>query len=256
MTLSQPVDPSPAYQPNPSSRVPAGPVSQTPLIVARHVSRVYAVGTARVAALRDLSLEIPRGIMAALKGRSGSGKTTLLNLIGGLDQPTSGEIDLFGTPLTRLSPSALTDLRRHRIGFVFQSFAIFPAFSALENVELMLRIAGIHRGRRERAMRALEIVGLGSWANHRPWELSGGQQQRVAIARAIATRPDLILADEPTGELDSATARQIYALFRHIVDKEGVTLVMATHDPVVEEYAQLVFDLEDGCVSAVRKPGE
>jgi len=227
-----------------------------PLVAVRDVSRVYSVGAARVTALNALSLEVPQGVMAALKGRSGSGKTTLLNLIGGLDQPTNGEIELFGSPLTRLSADEITDLRRHRIGFVFQSFAIFPAFSALENVELMLRIAGLHRGRRERAMRALEIVGLGSWAHHRPWELSGGQQQRVAIARALSTHPDLILADEPTGELDSGTARQIYALFRHIVEKEGVTLIMATHDPVIEEYAHLVFDLEDGHVSAVRKPVE
>jgi len=225
-----------------------------PLVAVHQVSRIYTLGTAQVAALRDLSLEVPQGVMAALKGRSGSGKTTLLNMIGGLDQPTHGSIDLFGKPLSQMSTQEITDIRRHRIGFVFQSFAIFPAFSALENVELMLRIAGIHQGRRERAMRSLEIVGLGAWANHRPWELSGGQQQRVAIARAISTHPDLILADEPTGELDSATARQIYALFRHIVDKEGVTLIMASHDPVIEEYAHLVFDLEDGRVSAVRKP--
>ena len=228
--------------------------ADAPLVAVHQVSRIYALGSSQVAALRDLSLEVPQGVMAALKGRSGSGKTTLLNMIGGLDQPTQGDIQIFGKQLSQMSAQEITDIRRHRIGFVFQSFAIFPAFSALENVELMLRIAGIHEGRRERAMRSLEIVGLGAWANHRPWELSGGQQQRVAIARAISTHPDLILADEPTGELDSATARQIYALFRHIVDKEGVTLIMATHDPVVEEYAHLVFDLEDGRVSSVRKP--
>jgi ABC-type lipoprotein export system ATPase subunit len=228
----------------------------TPMVTATNVSRIYRIGAVQVAALRDISLQIPRGVMAAFKGRSGSGKTTLLNLIGGLDQPTQGQIELFGSPLTQLSADRLTDLRRHRIGFVFQSFAIFPAFSALENVELMLRIAGVTRDRREKAMRCLEIVGLGAWAHHHPWELSGGQQQRVAIARALATHPDLILADEPTGELDSATARQIYALFRHIVEKEGVTVIMATHDPVIEEYAHLVFELEDGRVNAVRNPIE
>jgi len=222
---------------------------------ARGVSREYVVGANRVMALRDLSLDVPRRVLAALKGRSGSGKTTLLNLLGGLDRPTRGEIELFGQPLNRLSAQALTDLRRRRIGFVFQSFAIFPAFSALENVELMLRIAGIYRGRRERAMRSLEIVGLGAWAHHRPWELSGGQQQRVAIARALSTRPDLILADEPTGELDSITARQIYALFRYIVEKEGVTVILATHDPAIEEYAHLVFEMDDGQVKAIRIPG-
>jgi ABC-type lipoprotein export system ATPase subunit len=228
--------------------------SAGPLVTARNVSRVYTVGDAQVNALRDVSLQVPRGVLAALKGRSGSGKTTLLNMIGGLDTPSSGEIELFGGTLAKMAPDALTEMRRQRIGFIFQSFAIFPAFSALENVELMLRIAGLHQGRRERAMRCLDIVGLSAWANHRPWELSGGQQQRVAIARALSTRPDLILADEPTGELDSATARQIYALFRYIVDKEGVTLIMATHDPVIEEYAHLIFELEDGQVSAVRQP--
>ena len=233
---------------------PSGPETGTPLVSVHQVSRIYSLGSAQVTALRDLSLEVPQGVLAALKGRSGSGKTTLLNMIGGLDQPTRGDIRLFGRLLSKMSIQEITDIRRHRIGFVFQSFAIFPAFSALENVELMLRIAGINEGRRERAMRSLEIVGLSAWAGHRPWELSGGQQQRVAIARAISTHPDLILADEPTGELDSATARQIYALFRHIVDKEGVTLIMATHDPVIEEYAHIVFDLEDGHVSAVRKP--
>ena len=148
----------------------------------------------------------------------------------------------------------LTDIRRHQIGFVFQSFAIMPTFSAVENVELMLRIAGITADRRKMALRALEIVGLGPWADHRPWELSGGQQQRVAIARALSTHPDLILADEPTGELDSGTGRQIMALFRYIVEKEGITIVMATHDPMVEEYAHLVVDLADGRVKDVRHP--
>jgi len=153
-----------------------------------------------------------------------------------------------------MSANEITDLRRRRIGFVFQSFAIMPMFSALENVELMLRIAGVWRGRRQRAMRSLEIVGLASWAHHRPWELSGGQQQRVAIARALATHPDLLLADEPTGELDSATGRQIYALFRYIVAHEGVTVVMATHDPVIEEYAHIVYELGDGQVIDIRQP--
>ena len=239
--------------------VPAGPAHPqpdpvSPVVMANRVSRVYTVGASQVSALRDVSLEVPRGVMAAFRGRSGSGKTTLLNMIGGLDSPTSGDLLLFGRPLTQLSAQELTELRRHRIGFVFQSFAIFPVFSALENVELMLRIAGVKQVRRERARRCLEIVGLGAWAHHRPWELSGGQQQRVAIARALSTRPDLILADEPTGELDSATARQIYALFRHIVDKEGITVILATHDPVIEEYAHIVFELDDGQVKSVRQP--
>ncbi len=230
-----------------------GEVSPGAVISVKNVTRIYQVGTSEIAALRDVSLEIPHGILAAFRGRSGSGKTTLLNIIGGLDKPTHGEVALFGQPCSNMTGEQLTDLRRHRIGFVFQSFAIIPTFSAIENVELMLRIAGVWRGRKERAMRSLEIVGLGAWAHHRPWELSGGQQQRVAIARALSTHPDLILADEPTGELDSATGRQIYALFRYIVSRERITVAMATHDPVIEEYAHIVFELSDGQVKGVRR---
>jgi len=248
--------------PKESSAEAVAPVSTPPpdtgtagtrIISVQNVSRIYRVGNTKVAALRELSMDVPKGVLAALKGRSGSGKTTLLNIIGGLDHPTSGDVTLFGKPLSRMSSADITNIRRRRIGFVFQSFAIMPMFSALENVELMLRIAGVWRGRRQRAMRCLEIVGLASWAQHRPWELSGGQQQRVAIARALATHPDLLLADEPTGELDSATGRQIYALFRYIVAHEGVTVVMATHDPVIEEYAHIVYELGDGQIIDIRQ---
>lgn len=225
-----------------------------PIIQVDRVRRVYQIGEIEVPAVRDISLKVPKGVLAGLRGRSGSGKTTLINIIGGLDRPSSGEVQLFGEPISEMSNDELIEVRRLRIGFVFQSFAIMPAFSAVENVELMLRIAGINTDRRKHAMRALEIVGLGPWANHRPWELSGGQQQRVAIARALSTHPDLILADEPTGELDSATGRQIMALFRYIVQKEGVTILMATHDPMIEEYAHVVFDLSDGQVQDVRYP--
>jgi len=227
-----------------------------PIVRAEKVTRVYRMGRRKVSALRGVTMEVPPGVFAALKGRSGSGKTTLLNLIGGLDRPTGGEVTLYGQPLSRLPGRRLTGLRRHRIGFVFQSFALIPTFSAIENVELMLRIAGVWRGRRRRAMRSLELVGLGPWAHHRPWELSGGQQQRVAIARALSTRPGLILADEPTGELDSVTGRQILVLFRYIVAQEGITILMATHDPVVEEYAHVIYELEDGEVQTVRWPGD
>jgi ABC-type lipoprotein export system ATPase subunit len=243
-----------ADQPRAASLAGENPAGRTsdPIISVRAASRVYPVGATRVTALKDVTLEVPQGILGALRGRSGSGKTTLLNLIGGLDQPTTGEIFLFGQSLAHRSSAELASLRRQRIGFVFQSFAIMPHFSALENVELMLRIAGLQRERRARARRCLEIVGLGAWANHRPWEMSGGQQQRVAIARALATRPDLILADEPTGELDSATGRQIFALFRYIVEYEGITVLMSTHDPMVEDYAHLIYELSDGQVQAVR----
>lgn len=223
-----------------------------PLIRVENLSRSYAVGSSRIQALRGLNLTIPAGVFAAIKGRSGSGKTTLLNMIGGLDKPTEGKVFVFGKDLSTLSNREITDLRRRQIGFVFQSFAIMPILSAVENVELMLRIGGIWRGRRERALRCLEIVGLADWANHRPWELSGGQQKRVAIARALATKPLLILADEPTGELDSTSGRQILALFRYIVEKEKLTIVTATHDPMVEEYAHIVYELGDGQVRSMR----
>ena len=232
---------------------PTSPAAET-IIAVRGASRVYPVGDTQVTALRDVTLAVRPGVLGALRGRSGSGKTTLLNLIGGLDQPTTGEVFLFGQSLAHRTSAELASLRRHRIGFVFQSFAILPHFSALENVELMLRIAGVKQERRARARRCLEIVGLGAWAHHRPWEMSGGQQQRVAIARALATRPDLILADEPTGELDSATGRQIFALFRYIVEYEGITVLMTTHDPMIEEYAHVVYELSDGQVQAVRSP--
>jgi ABC-type lipoprotein export system ATPase subunit len=222
------------------------------IISVRAASRVYHVGATPVSALKDVTLDVPKGILGALRGRSGSGKTTLLNLIGGLDTPSTGEISLFGQSLSQRSSDELARLRQQRIGFVFQSFALMPNFSALENVELMLRIAGVQRERKSRAMRCLEIVGLGLWAHHRPWEMSGGQQQRVAIARALATRPDLILADEPTGELDSVTGRQIFALFRYIVDYEGITVLVTTHDPMIAEYAHVVYELSDGQVMAAR----
>jgi ABC-type lipoprotein export system ATPase subunit len=241
-------------QKNPIGKtVPPGPDK---IIRVNEVTRIYPVGDSEVVALRDVSLEVPKGVLGALKGRSGSGKTTLLNIVGGLDGPTLGEVYLFGLPISRMNKDELTEIRRHRIGFVFQSFAIMPMFSAVENVELMLRIAGYtnKNTRRNMAMRALEIVGLGPWANHRPWELSGGQQQRVAIARALSTHPDMIIADEPTGELDSATGRQILALFRYIVQKEGITILMATHDPMIEEYAHIVYELSDGQVKDVRRP--
>jgi len=253
MTDLPPTEPSAKAAAPVSTPPPDTTIAGTRIISVQNVSRIYRVGNTKVAALRELSLDVPKGILAALKGRSGSGKTTLLNIIGGLDHPTSGDVALFGKPLSRMSSADITNIRRRRIGFVFQSFAIMPMFSALENVELMLRIAGVWRGRRQRAMRCLEIVGLASWAQHRPWELSGGQQQRVAIARALATHPDLLLADEPTGELDSATGRQIYALFRYIVAHEGVTVVMATHDPVIEEYAHIVYELGDGQIIDIRQ---
>lgn len=224
-----------------------------PIIIVEGVTRIYQVGSNQVHALRGVDMVVPRGIFAAVKGRSGSGKTTLLNIIGGLDRATAGRVILDGRSLENLSERQMTLMRRHMIGFVFQSFALLPTFSAFENIELPLRIAGVgRRERAERVRRALSVVGLTRWANHRPHELSGGQQQRVAIARALVNRPALILADEPTGELDSVTGREILALFRHIVEEEGVTVLMVTHDPKVEEFAYRIYEMVDGRIDKVR----
>ena len=226
------------------------------IIKVEGVTREFQVGGEPVHALRGVDMQVPRSIFAAVMGRSGSGKTTLLNIIGGLDHPTDGDVWIDGHSLKGLSEHRLTLMRRHLIGFVFQSFALLPTFSAYENVELPLRIAGYPRRKRsERVRRALDVVGLVRWANHRPHELSGGQQQRVAIARALVTRPSLILADEPTGELDSVTGREIMNLFQHIVVQEAVTVLMVTHDPTVEEYAHRIYELVDGQVYRVHDTG-
>jgi ABC-type lipoprotein export system ATPase subunit len=221
--------------------------AETSLIQAQAVTRTYQADGQAVPALRGVDLDLPRGMLAVLKGRSGSGKTTLLNLLGGLDRPDSGQVIFDGQALGGLSDHELTVLRRCRMGFIFQSFALLPTYSAYENVELALRISGAgRREQAERARRMLHAVGLSRWLDHRPDEMSGGQQQRVAIARALAAHPDLILADEPTGELDTATGRQIFQLFRQIVEKEGLTILATTHDPLMEEYADRVYTLQDG----------
>ncbi len=217
------------------------------IVEARDLWRVYRLGAQEVPALRGVNLTIAPGRFVAVKGRSGSGKTTLLNCIGGLDRPTSGHVRVFGHDLAGLSDEELARWRRERLGFIFQSFGLLPTLSAYENVELMLRIAGVHgKERRERTLYCLDLVGLSKWANHRPFEMSGGQQQRVGIARALANRPRLILADEPTGELDSSTAREILALFRQIVDREHVTVLLSSHDPLVDEYVDEIKQLKDG----------
>ncbi|MHB1294343.1 MAG: ABC transporter ATP-binding protein [Anaerolineae bacterium] len=213
------------------------------------LGRTYTVDRIDVHALRNVNLWIAPGEFVALMGRSGSGKTTLLNVIGGLDHPTDGQICLFGDDISSLSDRRLTEMRRRRIGFVFQSFALMPTMSAYENVELPLRMIGVgRRERRQRCMEVMELVGLTRWAKHRPQEMSGGQQQRVAIARALVNRPGLILADEPTGELDTATGRTIMTLFKSIAKEENVTVVMSSHDPTVEEYVDYTFRMADGRV--------
>ncbi|HSV84936.1 MAG TPA: ABC transporter ATP-binding protein [Levilinea sp.] len=219
------------------------------LIIETHnLVRIYRMGTHQeVPALRGVDLSIPAGHVAAVKGRSGSGKTTLLNCLGGLDRPDGGTVVIDGQDLSQLSDDQLTGFRRTTIGFVFQAFGLSPTLSAFENVELMLRIAGEgYRRRRERAAQCLALVGLERWKHHRPDELSGGQQQRVAVARAIANHPRLILADEPTGKLDTETAHDIMALFRRIVAEEGMTLLMASHDPLVDAYVDDILNLIEG----------
>ena len=218
-----------------------------PIVRTQQVTRVYRVDSQEVPALSGVDLTIGPGKVVALRGRSGSGKTTLLNCIGGLDRPTSGEVWFEGTNVTYLPESKWVDLRRHRIGFVFQAHALLATYSAWENVDLMLRLAGMkRRQRQERADEVLALMGLTKWREHRTFELSGGQQQRVAIARAIAPQPSLILADEPTGELDSATGQQILGLFRRIADRDGTTILIATHDLAVDAFADEVYHLEDG----------
>ncbi len=224
-----------------------------PIVRTQQVTRVYRVDSRQIPALRGVDLAIGPGKVVALRGRSGSGKTTLLNCIGGLDRPTSGEVWFEGTNVTNLSDQEWVDLRRHRIGFVFQSYALLATYSAWENIDLMLRLAGVkRRQRQERTEEVLTLMGLTKWRDHRTFELSGGQQQRVAIARAIAPHPSLILADEPTGELDTATGQQILHLFRRIADRDGTTILIASHDLTVDAFADQVYHLEDGLIVDMR----
>ena len=217
------------------------------IVDAQNVSRQFRVGSEDVLAVRDVSLHVGRGEFVALMGRSGSGKTTLLNLLAGLDHPDSGTIKLAGHDITTASESQLLEIRRHTIGFVFQSFGLLPLLSAYENVEVALRIAGMGlKERRERATELLHLVDLHARSDHRPYELSGGEQQRVAIARALANRPALVVADEPTGELDHTNARAIFQLLQDLVRDSGVTILAATHDRTVLEYAERVEEMADG----------
>ncbi|MGO0060601.1 ABC transporter ATP-binding protein [Brevibacillus fluminis] len=220
---------------------------ETFLLETKQVKRVFGNGSGAVTALQDVSIKVPKGRLLVLKGRSGSGKTTLLNLLGGLDRPTEGEVYFEQKVLSNMSETARTELRRRRIGFIFQSFGLVPLLSAAENVEFGLRLAGVARSEwQSRTAEALELVGLGKRGSHRPFEMSGGEQQRCAIARALAARPPLILADEPTAELDTRTGSKIVALFREWIAKEGVTILMTTHDPAIMEAADDVYELEDG----------
>lgn len=220
------------------------------VIETKDLWRVYqSRAGAEVPALRGVNLNVEAGAFVALRGRSGSGKTTLLNCLAGLDKPTSGSALVLGHDLLQMTDQELTVWRREQIGLVFQSFGLLPTLSAYENIELLLRIKGDeYDTRHKRALQCLEIVGLGKWKDHRPFEMSGGQQQRVAIARALANHAKLILADEPTGELDSKTTRELLLFFRELVESQHITMLMVSHDSLVDSYVHQVLTLNDGVI--------
>ena len=219
----------------------------TDMVAVQDVTKTYGSGRTAAQALRGITFSIPAGQLIALRGRSGSGKTTLLNIVGGLDRADGGTVHVAGQDVTAMSEAGRMKLRRSSVAFIFQSFGLIPILSAAENVGVPLRITGMSpRKREERVALMLDIVGLADHAKQRPGELSGGQQQRVAIARALAASPKLLLADEPTGQLDSETAKQIMRLLRTVVQSEGVTALVATHDPNLIEIADSVIEVLDG----------
>jgi putative ABC transport system ATP-binding protein len=224
-------------------------MSSEPLVVAEGLRKVYRSGPQEVVALREVSFEAFPGELIAIRGRSGSGKTTLLNQIGGLDKPDAGRVLVAGHEVTAMAENDLLALRRDVVGFVFQSFGLIPVLSAAENVGVPMRLARTPVPERDGRVRMLlSLVGLEQHMNQRPYELSGGQRQRVAIARALANRPRLLIADEPTGQLDSQTGRQIMQLLRALVRSEGVTALVATHDPNLITLADRVLEISDGTV--------
>jgi putative ABC transport system ATP-binding protein len=217
------------------------------VISCSNLSRTFGSGENAVHALVDATLEVAAGELVVLRGPSGSGKTTLLNLLGGLDRPTDGKVWLGDRELTAASADELTQLRRRDLGYVFQSFALLPVLSAAENIEVPLRILETPVVERDaRVAELLALVGLGNHANQRPYELSGGQQQRVGIARALANRPRLLIADEPTGQLDSGTAATMMALIASLVHEQGVAAIVSTHDPRMADYADRILEIHDG----------
>ncbi|TYB58586.1 ABC transporter ATP-binding protein [Nonomuraea sp. PA05] len=224
-------------------------MTDSPLVIVEGLRKVYRTGPKEVVALRDVSFSVLPGELVAIRGRSGSGKTTLLNQIGGLDKPDAGRVVVDGREITSMSEDELLAVRRDVVGFVFQSFGLIPVLSAAENVGVPMRLLRTPVEERDARVRMLlALVGLEQHVNQRPYELSGGQRQRVAIARSLANRPRLLVADEPTGQLDSQTGRQIMELLRAVVRSEGVTALVATHDPSLITLADRVLEISDGVV--------
>jgi putative ABC transport system ATP-binding protein len=227
---------------------------QTPganVVTVSGVERSFQVGSQRITVLKSIDMQIPYNRLIMLKGRSGSGKTTLMNIIGGLDIPNAGTVMLHTHAMHLLSDPQRTIIRRKEIGFIFQTYALMPLLTAWENVELTMRMSGVPRKQwKERIAYCLQKVGLSKRAQHRPSELSGGEQQRVAIAKAIAPRPRLLLADEPTAELDTLMGAQVMKTFRELIDEENMTICMTTHDPSILEVADHVYEMVDGTLSA------
>ncbi len=229
------------------AQLPAGEAERRVVVRVEGVERTFGQGERAVRVLRGVDLSVYAGELIALYGPSGSGKTTLLNLIGALDRPTAGTVEVDGKPINRMRDAGRTRLRRRKIGFIFQSGTLIPTYTARENIDLALRLPGMgYFERRRRVKTALEAVGLSAWANHMPDELSGGQRQRVAIARALALRPPLILADEPTNGLDTRTARRVMALFRGIAQAQQTTFLIVSHDPMIVEFVDAAYDLHEG----------
>jgi putative ABC transport system ATP-binding protein len=239
--MTAPAPPPPAPMP------PARPPTAGALVAAAGLTRDYPSGDGTIHALRGVDLAVGRGQLLAVRGRSGSGKTTLLNILGGLDRPTAGRVVVDGHEISSMTEDQLVEVRRHTIAFIFQSFGLVPILTAAENVEVPLRLVRAEPAARDRRVEELlEIVGLHERARHRPHELSGGEQQRVAIARALANRPRLLLADEPTGQLDSETGHRIMLVLRSVVRAESITAIVATHDPMMIDVADRVVELRDG----------
>lgn len=221
------------------------------IISAKNIVRKFQTGGKDFYALKGVDITIPKGKLTILKGRSGSGKTTLLNILSALDDPTEGDVDFDGRMLSELSNQEKEDLRRYEIGFVFQAVALIPIMNAFENVEFSLRLAGKQDGEdgeetAKRIEETLRLVGMDERMKHMPGQMSGGEQQRVAIARAVAHKPKVIFADEPTGALDTESGLRVMQLFRNLIEKEGITIVMTTHDPNLMELGDYVYELEDG----------